>query len=112
MPLIHLNKKKVLGGKYTHTSASLPLIKELMPSLVTKILSKSSLPVNSSATIYKLGCNFLAASNMYCKKHSHKCNRKRKARWEESRGGKTSHGFDIGKYYRARQNVNPRRISK
>lgn len=38
-----------------------------MPSLVTKILSSSSLPVNSSATTYKLGCNFRAASNMYCK---------------------------------------------
>lgn len=85
-----------------------------MPSLVTKILSRSSLPVNSSATTYKLGCNFLAASNMYCKKHSYKCKRKRKARLELGgrRGGKTRHGFDIGKYDVARQNGNPRRISK
>lgn len=94
-------------------SISLPLIKELMPSLVTKILSRSSLPVNSSATTYKLGCNFLAASNMYCKKHSYKCNGKRKARWcRGRRGGKIRHGFDKGKYHVARQNGNPRRISK
>lgn len=68
-----------------------------MPSLVTKILSRSSLPVNSSATTYKLGCNFLAASNMYCKKHSHKEKsrwekRKRKARW----GGEAEARLGIG----------------
>lgn len=82
--------------RWENTSASPPLIKELMPSLVTKTLSRSSLPVNSSATTYRLGCNFLAASNMYCKKHSHKCNQTGK-RWEGSRGGKTRHVFDIGK---------------
>ena len=72
-------------------SMSLPLIKELMPSLVTKTLSRSSLPVNSSATTYKLGCNFLAASNMYCKKHSHKITEREKqdgvAEGEEARLG-------------------------
>ena len=94
-------------------SMSLPLIKELMPSLVTKTLSRSSLPVNSSATTYKLGCNFLAASNIYCKKHSHKYNRKRKARWcGGRRGGKTRHGFDTGKYHVARHNGNPREFPK
>lgn len=94
-------------------SMSLPLIKELMPSLVTKTLSRSSLPVNSSATTYKLGCNFLAASNMYCKKHSHKYNRKRKARWYRGRrGGKTRHGFDTGKYHVSKTKWKSKRISK
>lgn len=35
-----------------------------IPSLVTKILSSSSLPVNSSATTYRLGQIVLATSSM------------------------------------------------
>lgn len=39
---------------------------DVMPSLVTKTLSSSSLPVNSSATTYRLGVTLLATSSMYC----------------------------------------------
>lgn len=61
-------------------TASLPLIKEVMPRLFTKILSSSSFPVNSSATTNKSARNFLAVSSMYCKKHSQKSHRKGKGR--------------------------------
>lgn len=37
-----------------------------MPSLVTKMLSRSSLPVNSSAATYRLGHTVLAMSSIYC----------------------------------------------
>lgn len=38
---------------------------DVMPSLVTKTLSSSSLPVKSSATTYRLGDTPLATSSMY-----------------------------------------------
>lgn len=41
-----------------------PRISDEMPSLVTKTLSSSSLPVNSSATTYRLGHTLLAMSSM------------------------------------------------
>lgn len=71
-----------------------------MFSLVIKILFRFSFFVNSLVIIYKLGCNFLAVFNMYCKKYSYKCKRKRKVRLELGgrRGGKIRYGFDIGKY--------------
>lgn len=73
--------------------ASLPLIKELRPNLVTKILSNSSLPVNSSATTYKSARSFLAVSSMYCKKHSQGSHRKGKGRTEKKKGYKARHGL-------------------
>ena len=42
-----------------------PLMRELMPSLLMKRLSMASLPVNSSATTYRLGRTLRAASSMY-----------------------------------------------
>lgn len=41
-----------------------PRISDEIPSLVTKTLSSSSLPVNSSATTYRLGHTLLAMSSM------------------------------------------------
>lgn len=38
-----------------------------MPSLFMKRLSRCSLPVKSSATTYRFGRTFLAASIIYCK---------------------------------------------
>ena len=46
----------------------LPLISELIPSLLTNVLSTASEFVNNSATTYKFGFTFRAASNKYCKK--------------------------------------------
>lgn len=47
---------------YTHST--LPRMSDVIPSLVTKILSSSSLPVNSSATTYRSGRTVLATSSM------------------------------------------------
>lgn len=46
-------------------------MREIMASLVTKTLSSSSLPVNSSATIYRSGFSSRALSSMYYTQHSH-----------------------------------------
>ena len=43
----------------------LPLMSELIPSLLTNVLSTASEFVNSSATTYKFGFTFRAASNRY-----------------------------------------------
>lgn len=46
---------------------SLPLIRDVMPKRLTKILSVASEPVNNSAVTYNSGFNFLAASTKYWK---------------------------------------------
>lgn len=46
-----------------HISA-VPRMRLLIPSRLTKTLSRSSLPVKSSAITYRLGLTALAASNM------------------------------------------------
>lgn len=44
----------------------LPRIREVMPSLVIKTLSNSSLPVKSSAITYRSGLCWRATANIYC----------------------------------------------
>lgn len=88
--------------KETTHAASLPLIKEVMPSLFTKILSSSSFPVNSSATTYKSARNFLAVSSMYCKKHSQKSHKKGKGRYKKGQVSKLGKDWTIGKCHAAR----------
>lgn len=49
---------------YVECECFVPRISDVIPSLVTKTLSSSSLPVNSSATTYRLGQTVLATSSM------------------------------------------------
>lgn len=77
-------------------SMSLPLIKELMPSLVTtKTLSRSSLPVNSSATTYKLA-KFPSSIQHVLQSIVTNITEREKQDGGGRRGGKTRHGFDTG----------------
>lgn len=54
----------VAGPLSLSLSLSLPLMSEVMPSLLTKTLSSSSLPVNSSATTYRSGLSARACSSI------------------------------------------------
>lgn len=64
---IQVNLSTNAGQPASQTSRALtvPRMSDVMPSLVTKTLSSSSLPVKSSATTYRLGDTPLATSSMY-----------------------------------------------
>lgn len=66
---------------------TVPRISDEMPSLVTKTLSSSSLPVNSSATTYRLGHTLLAMSSMNWSTQPDNTAKAAQAEQDEGNGG-------------------------